>query len=287
MSKTNNNEIHLLEILTLFWKDKILILSITAIFGLIFYFYALSLPQKYEVTAKLLEVDSSKSRSALNQNSAIFGFLGMQQNGSGRIGYLDEIIKSKDFFNYLLDTTNIELILHPKSINSLPGDEAMLLTKLNDSVNKPPKPNEEIYYLHSLFLKHIEYERKNILELTVRHENASAAKFFIEIVVDRLNILLKEIDVKEAEDSIDYLVSVQSETQNISINRALNNLIESNLQTLVLSNIKDRYALEYLDSPHTPLYPSYPNKKLFLYSGILLGLLISLIFSLIRKYYFN
>jgi len=56
------------------------------------------------------------------------------------------------------------------------------------------------------------------------------------------------------------------------------------LRTLVLSNIKTDYVLEYIDSPYVPISPSIPARRLYLYSGIILGLFLSIFWILSRKY---
>ena len=74
-------------------------------------------------------------------------------------------------------------------------------------------------------------------------------------------------DDKESKDAIDYISRELPKIQIIDIQETLS-VLSAKLRTLVLSNIKTDYVLEYIDSPYVPVSPSLPAKRLYLYSEL-------------------
>lgn len=280
-------EISFNDIFGAIWNDKFFIILMTILSIFSFYLYSLSITEKYSVTAKLFQTDNSRAENAIARDTGLLNLLSGGSSSSGRLSFVNEILESKDFFSYLLDTTKIELVLDRKNFKFLPENEEILKASILDNSprNEPTDPLT-FYRLHAIFLDSFKFERLNLVELTVLHENANAAKVLAEVIVEKLNTRLKNLDLVEAQNSVEYLTEATMETQNIAIKQALNNLIESNLHTIVLTNTKQQYALEYLDKPYKSLTPSYPNRRLYIYSGFIVGFFLSILISLIRKYYF-
>ena len=287
MENHGRKEISLSDILGVIWNDKFFIILVTIISIFFAYIYSLGITEKYSVTAKLFQTDNSRAENAISRDTGLINLLSGSTSNKGRLSYVNEILESKDFFSYLLDTSKIELVLDRNKFNSLPENEEALKASILDSSPRKEEINHQTFYrLHALFLDSFKFEKLNLVELNVLHENANASKVLAEVIVEKLNTRLKNLDLIEAQNSVEYLTQATMETQNIAIKQALNNLIESNLHTIVLTNTKQQYALEYLDKPYKPLSPSYPNKLLYIYSGFILGLFLSILISLTRKYYF-
>ena len=110
------------------------------------------------------------------------------------------------------------------------------------------------------------------------------AKIILEVIVQETNAYFKMRDDKESKDAIDYISRELPKIQIVDIQETLSSVLSAKLRTLVLSNIKTDYVLEYIDSPYVPISPSLPSKKLYLYSGIIIGLFLSVFWILSRKY---
>ena len=67
------------------------------------------------------------------------------------------------------------------------------------------------------------------------------------------------------------------------IRKAIFNLIESQLQIQMLSNVKNDYILTAIDKPYVPENKSSPDRAFILIMGAFFGLAISCISALLRK----
>jgi len=271
------------------WDAKLHIVLCTLLVSLIFFLYSLSIQDQFEVDAKLIRTASKAEMSSLmSRNSSVFSLLGVQNGASGgKEFFIEEIIQSKDFFRILLDKTNLDLILDDSSIN-LPSTEKEFQKFLYDESKKSVQiSNSQFLALHAEFQESYKYTLDQYISLKIRHKNPIAAKIILELVVDELNLFIKNDETKDAEKAIDYLIQAIDQTQILTIKEGLNALIESNLKTIVLSNIKDDYAIEYLDSPFISTSPNYPNRRIFIFVGLVLGAFVSILITLLRIYIFK
>ena len=281
----NNNEINFFEILDELWKEKLKILLISASLGSLFFLYSLSLQDLY-ISETKLKVNNNDLTSQLEaSNLGIFNFF---QQGGSQAGYLEDHMKSRDFFKLVSEKTNlIILLLNYEDIKNL-NEEQINSLLYSQSVREKYKDKlSGLNFLsqHSLFDSSFEIDT-SMGPFAIRsfHENPIMAKIILEVIVQETNAYFKMRDDKESKDAIDYITRELPKIQIVDIQETLSSVLSAKLRTLVLSNIKTDYVLEYIDSPYVPISPSLPSKKLYLYSGIIIGLFLSVFWILSRKY---
>ena len=88
----------------------------------------------------------------------------------------------------------------------------------------------------------------------------------------------------EAEASLEYLYDQLNEVTQSEVRLSVSQLIESQLRTKMIANIRDDYAIYPLDSPHLPEQRFSPQRTKIVLGGIILGLILSIIGVLGRHY---
>lgn len=92
-----------------------------------------------------------------------------------------------------------------------------------------------------------------------------------------LNNHLRDIAIAESRQSLTYLSGQLAKTTNAELRSALTGLIEDEMKTAMLANVREDYALKVIDPAVAAVSKSYPRRRMFLIFGAALGLLIGVI----------
>ena len=218
----NNNEINFFEIIDVLWNEKLKILLISISLGSLFFLYSLFLQDIYTSETKL-KVNSNELTSQLEaSNLGIFNFF--QQSG-GQAGYLQEHMKSRDFFKLVSEKTNlIVLLLNYEDMEDLNEEQ---INSLLYSKSVREKYKDELLRLnflsqHSLFDSSFEIDT-SMGPFAIRsfHENPIMAKIILEVIVQETNAYFKMRDDKESKDAIDYISRELPKIQIVDIQKSM------------------------------------------------------------------
>ena len=106
----------------------------------------------------------------------------------------------------------------------------------------------------------------------------------LDIVIKELNDFARQRDLDEANKSLDYLYGKLDETFQDNVKLSISSLIEAQLKKQTLAKVKQDYLVEPLDSPFLPEERYSPNRRQILTYGILIGLILGIIYILMRYY---
>ena len=296
------DNLDLSEILTILWRKKFLIFCFIVAFGSISTFYSLSLPNIYKSSAVLIGTsDSSSSSNVMNQYSGIAAMAGISLPSSvskDKTKLALEVIKSKDFLKHIL---SFDLIL-----------ENLMAVKDYDLVKKKLIYDTDIYNpdtrkwvkgnLGSKKLKpsYLDVHRVFISNLTILSDNTTGftyisynhlspdfSKYFLDLIITELNNIIRDQDIYETNNAIEYLKIQLEKYPQSDIQKSINGLIKTQLETQMLAYISEDYVLSYIDKPFVPELKSSPNRTLIVIMGILMGLIIGSLVSLLQYTYYH
>ena len=98
-----------------------------------------------------------------------------------------------------------------------------------------------------------------------------------------VNKNLRDMDVREAEASIKYLQEYVQEVRFTEVKEAMYGLLQSQIETIMLANVRPEYVFRVIDGPSEPVLRSSPNRLSYVVTGGILGALGILVgSSLIR-----
>lgn len=300
-----NDLINLIEFFKVLWSGKIVIIITTAIFAISGVFYSLSLPNLYKSTAVLITVennDTSTGPALLSQYNSLASFAGitLPSSSANKADYAMELIKSRFLLKRLIEKYK------EKKIKA-----KLFAVEGYDNVNKKIIYNKNLYdeknnvWINSMSelddnsptylqiyrssFKNLQVSKDKIsgfITISYVHKSPEFAAEFIDMVVNELNLITKEIDFNESSLSLDYLKKELSESTQVEIKNSINSLITSQLNTLMLSSVKNDYLLKYLDQPYVPEIKYSPKRALICITWTFIGFFISLIYILSSRYIF-
>ncbi len=147
--------------------------------------------------------------------------------------------------------------------------------------------NQEAFEIYKEILSINRDEKTSFVKISIEHQSPFIAKEWIEIILKNINESMSEIDRKSAQNSIDFLKMKYSETNIQSLRIGISKLLETQMQTLMLSSSENDYIFKVLDSPVVPEEKFSPNRLIILFAGTFFGFVISFLIVFARYYIFQ
>lgn len=300
-SKSNDPDVSILQLFSILWKRKFLLIGATFFIGIFSVIFALSLPVIYQSKA-LLSIQSEKGGALSSLSSQLGGLAsiaGIQNFSSGgdKTGYAVETIKSRSFLKELISKNDVvpEIIAtksYIKESKKLIYDDNIFDAKERKWLIGKDGISYEPSYLevHDHFLKnnlHISVNDKTgFINISIDHISPYFAQKLLSIIIDEINSVSKEREIAESQAALNYL-NEQRNTPLIDIKDSINNLIESQLNKQMIANIKDDFLLKVLDPPYIPELKVRPNRALICVLITFFGSFSMMMIILLRDLYFS
>lgn len=303
MDKDNNiyhydDEIELKDLFKIIWRKKIFIACITSLFSVFSVIYSLHLPNTYTSSTLLSPTSQDESlSSSLGGLSGLASFAGVSIP-SGNITKSQIAVKriqSHEFFSqHFLPNIKLENLMavqewDPNS-NSILYNKKFFDTKSQSwirtvSFPKSTKPSsQEAFKEYQKILNIEESKETGLVYISIKHQSPYIAKNWIDIIVYSINESMRSIDMKDAQNSIDFLNQSASNVKIQSIKEVISKLLESQMQTLMLASSNKDYIFKIINSSVVPEEKTGPNRALICIMGTLIGAFVSIIMSFIQYF---
>lgn len=129
-----------------------------------------------------------------------------------------------------------------------------------------------------------ENTQTGLVELTIEWRDRERVEEWANALVERVNRIMRERAIAEAERGIKYLNEQLEQTDVIELRLAIFRLIESNIQTVMLAKVRDDYAFRVIDPAVTPEVGRFvrPKRLLLLAVGVVFGAFLCIFAVLLR-----
>lgn len=287
------------DVFSALWNNKVkLILAAIAgtILGIII---AFTMPEKYRSIATLFP-------SSNNSSGNLSGLAG-QLGGLASIAGVDlgggdndntvlaiEVVNSHQFISSFIKNNALQVPLFALSGYDFNEQRAQIdATIYNDEQQQwlrdpdvlgNTTPND--FELVKEFQKNFEISQDKVTAMvTVSFDSPSpeVAQRVVENVIVTINKTIRERDIKQAQESIEYLKEELANTNVFEMRKMFSQLIEEQTSKLMLAKVKTDYVFEVIDPPLSTLKPHSPNKPLIIIVMMLLGGLCMVSYILLFK----
>ena len=279
-NQSTQSEIDYLEIINILQSEKMSIIKAFLVSGVSSILIALSL-SNYYISSAILEVaESSSSMSGLGQYSGLASMVGINlpsSNSQNKATRVIEIIKSRDFIDHLLQTENIApALLAADGVDPESGKIIFDSSKYDEQDDKwrrnffmslfisgPANPtNLDVHekYIDDI-ISIVQDKRTGLITISVEHVSPVFAKEFLDLIINEANSLTREKDLNDSSEALAYLESQLSKTALIEMKDSLNKLIQAQLETQMLANVRNDYALKAIEPPFIPEKKSRPSRS--------------------------
>jgi uncharacterized protein involved in exopolysaccharide biosynthesis len=302
MSDKINNEIDLRELFKVLWSGAPLIILLTSAVAIASIVYALQLTNYYKSESILLVRDNAQSQGMFSQLSGgVSSMLGVNLPTTGDKKAMEamELIQSRNFVNHLIGFEGVlPSIMAAQSYDSF-SKELVFNSEVYNSKSKTwtREPNAngivEPTYLeaHRAYgnglLSILQDKKTGFIRIHVEHISPVFASEFLQLVIREANTLLRNRDMKESDQALQYLKSELAKTSYVEIRESINSLIEAQLETQMLAKINEEYSLAIIDPPFIPENKSKPVRSIIVIVSTAFGGFFSVMLVLVRHFFFR
>jgi len=238
------------EYFAIFRKHRSFLLSIVVLCTALAILTAMLLPKKYEATMLLAAAteasDSSGLSSLANQFGSLASLAGVALDSGGSKEEAVAILRSRSLALEMWDAMNY----------------------FEERVRRVAIRKDD-----------------GLVVLSITWFEPDVAALWASRLVALVNQKMRSDAIQEATQSIEYLNQELSKTSAIELQQGIYRLIESNLNTIMLANVRDEFAFRVLDDAATPDSDDFssPDRAMIIFLGFMLGVIAGLGGSLIRN----
>ncbi|CAG8998579.1 MAG: hypothetical protein CENE_00530 [Candidatus Celerinatantimonas neptuna] len=294
-----DDEIDLRELFIIIWQGKWLILFTAIIFGTIGGVYAFLQPNIYQSNVLLApaSVDSSSRLTSMaSQLGGLASLAGINVGSGGdteKVDYALQVLESRRFIGDFI--TNHRLLVPLMATRGWDRKSRKLIYKKNiyninnkkwlvsDGKNITPTLLQSIHYFKKHILNQNIDKKNNTVNLTVDFYSPIIARKWAKWLVDDLNNEIRQQDMLDAQNSINYLNQQIKKTSLADTRSMLYQLIEQQTKTLMLTKVRKEYVFKTIDPAVIAENPIKPKRKLIVIVASILGIFIAIFWVFIRK----
>lgn len=145
---------------------------------------------------------------------------------------------------------------------------------------------EEAYLKFHNEIRTVSDDRVNgLVRVSIDWTNPTLAAHWANSLVDRINSDTRAAAIAEAERSIQYLERESAKTSVLEVRESIYRLIESQVQKIMLANVRDQYAFKVIDRAYEPSEKGVvrPRRALLLVLGLIFGSIAGFALVLLRR----
>jgi len=292
-----NNEIDLAELWGAIWSGKWLIVITFCIFSVSSVFYALQLPNIYKSEA-LLAPASEKSGGMGGLASQFGGIASIAGINLGATGidkttlaletllsrtFILKFVKEHEMIVPLMaakgwDSKNNKLIYNDKIFN----EQNMEWIQKKDTPQQYQPSKQDIINSFKKIITIEKDEQTALVTISIKYFSPYWAQKWLDLLIESINLEMKNKDLVEAEENIKYLRLQLDKTKINELIISLHELISQQVKVIMVANVRKEYVFKVIDPAYYPEVKSGPRRAIICVFGSLLGGFLAVFVLLIR-----
>ncbi len=290
----NNGEVDVSLLIKELWAKKLFIVSLTSIAAIISVLYSLSIPNVYRSQALLAPAgnQSQDISSSLGGLSSLAGIAGISLPGTNDSKKQEAlaILNSHQFIEKFIIKHDLVVPIMAatgwdKDSNQLIIDEDLYdvekkIWKKKNGKDLKPSIQETVRSFREMVSSSND-KRTGYTQIFADTFSPSMSKDWVDLLIADLNKYIMEIDLKRAENSLEYLNSQINQTAIPELKQVMAQLIKSEQKTIMLSQSSPEYVFKILDKPIIPDLKLKPKRAIMCIVGTISGFIITLLITIV------
>jgi uncharacterized protein involved in exopolysaccharide biosynthesis len=293
------DEMNFSDLIRIIWRGKWFIMLVTTTFAVLSVLYSLSLANVYKSEAVLTPATEKSGLNIPGQLGGLAAMAGLNLGGSGSTDNTAlglELIKSRDFIGRFVERHNLLVPLMAtsgwdRSSNALLFDPELYDVQSKTwvrKVNPPFQPEPSLLEAHDAFMDNFSISQDKLtkmIKVSLEHYSPELAAQWLSLLIKDINEEIRQRDLREAERSIVYLNKQIEETNIADVKATLFSLVEEQMKTKMLANVRSEYVFKTIDPPVVPEMKAKPMRALIVVASVMLGFMFSCLIVLFRHVY--
>ena len=268
------------DILKSLLNQKYKIISLSLLSAVLSVIVALQLPIIYKSSA-LLNPASGNDASMTSSMGGLASLAGIRVGSKelDQVAIAIATVGSQEFFkNNLYDEVVLELVSTgwDSSTNTLLYDTENDL----DYTNKENLPSvQQAYNSFADMVIVLEDDLTGMVTITAEHYSPYVAKKWIDLVINKINLAMRNKEIEKSSLAIDYFESEMKNTTIQSMQKVFSELLKDQHTKLMLASVNKEYVLETIEPPVVAEKRFKPSRARFCIIFTFIGGLLSLFFG--------
>ena len=293
------DEMNFSDLIRIIWRGKLFIMLVTTTFAVLSVLYSLSLANVYKSEAVLTPATEKSGLNIPGQLGGLAAMAGLNLGGSGSTDNTAlglELIKSRDFIGRFVERHNLLVPLMATSGWDRGSNALLFDPELYDvqsktwvrKVNPPFQPEPSLLEAHDAFMDNFSVSQDKLtkmIKVSLEHYSPELAAQWLSLLIKDINEEIRQRDLREAERSIVYLNKQIEETNIADVKATLFSLVEEQMKTKMLANVRSEYVFKTIDPPVVPEMKAKPMRALIVVASVMLGFMFSCLIVLFRHVY--
>ena len=272
-------------------------MSASLLFGVVVLSASFLLNEKYTSKMILKVEHSGDELSSIlgSQYGDLASLAGVSIGGGSEdlTAYAVALLQSNSFAERLMSIDGVKINLMAAKKYNFENQEIIIDASIydksnNEWVRNPPYKRSIIPSTLEIYeevlkddLKVSLDRRSGFIEVTFTHISPVFARDFLNLILKQANELKRKNDYEEASKALYFLEENLKTTNQKELRDSLTKLIESQLQTLMLVDIREDYLLSAIEQPYLPEEEIFPPKILLTFIGLFLGFISMFMYLII------
>lgn len=298
-NKDMGDTVDVIKLFAVLWRGKWLIASVTLLCLGISILYSLSLPNIYRAKALLLPVEDREMGDVpvlAGQLGGLASIAGLNIGGRQNSATLAiEVIKSRSFATSFIQKHNILVPLMAAKSWNRQTDELVLDDSIYDEetqswrvskkTSERTKPSDwDAYKKFSRILNVNMIRETGLVSLSIDSVSPRLAKQWVDWIVADINEHMREKDIAQAKDSIEFLEKELSQTALADMKQVFFQIIEKQVRKMMLANVKQEYVFSVIDPAVVPEDTESPKRVLICAFSVVIGLMLGVMAVVVLEY---
>jgi uncharacterized protein involved in exopolysaccharide biosynthesis len=268
VSGENRDEVDLVQLLQVVWGYKWWVAGITCACIAIAVAYALFATEWYRAEVTLAPADERSANGMYAQLGGLASLAGISVAGGGTAEPI-AILKSREFARSFIDAHDlVPVLLHEDW-------DADAKTWKEADPAKWPDVRDAIKYFDENVREVSEDAKTGLVMLGIKWTDPEIAVEWATLLVERLNQIMRDRALAEAEKNVQYLRDELSATNVLTLQQSISRLLESELQKVMLARGNEEFSFRVIDPAMTPKERFKPRRTLIVVLAALAGLMMS------------
>jgi uncharacterized protein involved in exopolysaccharide biosynthesis len=278
---TANEDVSLREYARTLWREKWLLIIVTAFCTLSGTVGSLLVPKKYEATTVLSPVANSSAgmgglSAAASQLGGLAALAGISVTGDSKKAESVAVLQSEALTETYIQQQNLLPVLFYKK-----WDSGRATWKTGDPDDKPT-----LWKANKLFDKQIRRVSTNaktgLVTLSITWTDPRTAAKWANDLPMLANDYLRNKAIQESERNIAYLNSEAAKTSIVEARQAIYSILRNEIDKAMVARGSEEYSFRVIDPAVPPEKPSSPQVLLWIVGGTVFGLILSSVLAILR-----
>ena len=131
-----------------------------------------------------------------------------------------------------------------------------------------------------------ENKKTGLITLAIEWHDREAISRWANLLVERINRHLRMLAVKDAKKNLAYLYTELAGTQIVEVQQAIARLLETQIKTIMLANVRTEFAFKVIDPAVVPPEGQSirPKRRLMVVLGFILGVFMGIVAAFFRNF---